>query len=79
LSDLQDCLGAVNDGAVGRQRIRQLTERAGAEGALEINDLQRIQGLVIGWQTHAVHGRVGQFQEVWNAFAETKRFWRARR
>src|SRR5262245_42776966 len=29
LSDLQDCLGAVNDGAVGRQWIRQLCDRAG--------------------------------------------------
>src|SRR5262249_10254833 len=55
LSELQDCLGAVNDGAVGRQWVRQLADRAGAEGALEINDLQRIQGLVIGWQAHAVH------------------------
>jgi triphosphatase len=79
LSDLQDCLGAVNDGAVGRQWIRQLADRAGAEGVLEVNDLHRIQGLVIGWQAHAVHGRVKQFQEVWNAFAETKRFWRIRR
>jgi inorganic triphosphatase YgiF len=79
LSDLQDCLGAVNDGAVGRQWIRQLCERAGREGALEPADLQRVQGLVIGWQAHAVHGKVAQFQDVWTAFAETKRFWRARR
>ena len=79
LSDLQDCLGAVNDGAVGRQWIRQLVERAGAEGALEVSDLHRIQGMVIGWQAHAVHDRVAQFEEVWNAFAETKRFWRSRR
>jgi len=79
LSDLQDRLGAVNDGAVGRQWVRQLVERAGAEGALQIGDLQRIQGLVIGWQAHAVHEKVGQFQGVWSAFAETKRFWRARR
>ena len=50
--------------------IRQLAERAGAEGALEISDLQRIQGLVIGWQAHAVHGKVGQFQRVWAEFAE---------
>lgn len=79
LSELQDCLGAVNDGAVGRQWIRQLVERAGAEGALEANELQRVQGLVIGWQAHAVYGRVAQFQKVWKAFAETKRFWRTRR
>ncbi|MEZ5833254.1 MAG: CHAD domain-containing protein [Dongiaceae bacterium] len=79
LSDLQDCLGAVNDGAVGRQLVRQLVERAGAEGSLELPDLQRIQGLVIGWQAYAVHSKVAQFQQVWSAFAETKRFWRARR
>jgi inorganic triphosphatase YgiF len=79
LSDLQDCLGAVNDGAVGRQLVRQLVERAGAEGAPEPGDLQRIQGMVIGWQAHAVHGKVAQFPEVWAAFADTKRFWRTRR
>jgi hypothetical protein len=79
LSDLQDCLGAVNDGAVGRHLIRQLVERAGMESAMEISDLQRIQGLVIGWQAHAVHGKVGQFQEVWAEFSETKRFWRSHR
>ena len=59
--------------------MRQLAERAGAEGALELGDLQRIQGMVIGWYAHAVHGKVGQFQRVWAEFAETKRFWRARR
>jgi inorganic triphosphatase YgiF len=79
LSDLQDCLGAVNDGAVGRQWIRQLADRAGREGALDLNDLQRIQGLVVGWQLHAAHGKTAHFQQVWTAFAETKKFWRARR
>ncbi|MGH6892131.1 MAG: CHAD domain-containing protein [Dongiaceae bacterium] len=79
LSALQDRLGVVNDGTVGRQLIRQLAERAAAENALEAGDLQRIRGMVMGWQVHAVHGRIAQFQEVWNAFAETKQFWRARR
>jgi inorganic triphosphatase YgiF len=79
LSDLQDCLGAVNDGAVGRQWIRQLLERAGAEAALDAGELQRIHGLVTGWQAHVVHDRVAELQQVWNAFAETKRFWRTRR
>ena len=79
LSDLQDCLGAVNDGAVGRQLVRRLVERAGAECALEPADLQRVQGMIIGWQTHVVHEKIGHFQEVWTAFADTKRFWRAHR
>jgi hypothetical protein len=32
---------------------------------------------VIGWQAHAVHDKVAQFQKTWAEFAETKRFWRA--
>ena len=76
LAELQDCLGAVNDGAVGRQLVRHLVERAAAQGALEMSELQRIQGLIIGWQAHAVHERSRHLQEVWTAFAETKRFWR---
>ena len=76
LSNLQDCLGAVNDGAVGRQLARQLVERAAKEGALEASELQRIQGMIIGWQAHAVHEKVAQCAEAWAAFAETKRFWR---
>lgn len=76
LSDLQDCLGAVNDGAVGRQLVRQLVERAGADGALEPSDLLRIQGMIIGWQAHAVHEGARQLQACWMAFAEAKRFWR---
>jgi triphosphatase len=79
LSDLQDCLGVVNDGAVGRQWVRQLAERAGAERALEPGDLQRVQGLVIGWQARAVHSGVRRFPEAWKAFAESKKFWRSRR
>jgi triphosphatase len=79
LSDLQDCLGAVNDGAVGRQLVRQLADRAGAEGTLELNDLQRVQGMIIGWQARAVHENARQLPAVWTAFAETKRFWRSRR
>lgn len=79
LSDLQDCLGVVNDGAVGRQLIKQLAERTAAEGALEPGELHRVQGLVTGWQAHAVHDGARRFPEVWQAFAETKKFWRARR
>jgi hypothetical protein len=33
----------------------------------------------MGWQARAVHDKVMHFQEVWNAFAETKRFWRTHR
>ncbi len=76
LSDLQDCLGAVNDVAVGRQLVRQLAERAAGQEALERSELQRIQGMIIGWQVHAVHEKVAQCAEAWAAFTEAKRFWR---
>jgi triphosphatase len=79
LSDLQDCLGVVNDASVGQQWLRHLIERAGAQGVFEPGELTRIQGLVTGWQARAVHGRTSHFQNVWSAFAQAKRFWRARR
>jgi inorganic triphosphatase YgiF len=76
LSALQDCLGAVNDGAVGRQLIRGLVERALAEEILDAHAAQRIQGMVLGWQAREIQHRMAQFGTVWKDFAEVKRFWR---
>jgi triphosphatase len=79
LSDVQDCLGAVNDAAVGRQLIRSLTARASAEGALDEAGSQRIQGMMLGWQAKEISLRMAEFGEVWNTFAEAKRFWRTQK
>ena len=76
LSALQDCLGAVNDGAVGRQLIRALVERAAGEGVLDAAAAQRVQGMALGWQAREIHGRMAEFGAMWQAFAEVKRFWR---
>jgi inorganic triphosphatase YgiF len=79
LSALQDCLGAVNDGAVGRQLIRALVERAANDGVLDATASQRIQGMVLGWQAREIQNRMMQFGDMWNAFAEVKRFWRSQK
>jgi len=79
LSALQDCLGAVNDAAVGRQLIRGLSERALAEGALDEASIQRVQGMLLGWQAKEISNRMAQFGEVWKNFAEAKRFWRSQK
>ncbi len=79
LSGLQDCLGAVNDGAVGRQLIRALVERASAEGVLDAVAAQRVQGMVLGWQAHEIQDRLAEFGTVWSSFAEVKRFWRVQK
>lgn len=79
LSDLQDCLGAVNDAAVGRQLIRSLAERALAAGALDEAGSQRIQGMMLGWQAKEIALRMDEFGEVWKNFAEAKRFWRTQK
>lgn len=79
LSGLQDCLGAVNDGAVGRQLIRALVERASAEGVLDAVSAQRVQGMAIGWQAHKIETRLGEFGALWKEFAAAKRFWRAQK
>jgi inorganic triphosphatase YgiF len=76
LSDLQDCLGILNDGIVGRQLARDIAGMASAPGTLEANELQRILGMIEGWQAHAVHDRLGQLERVWTEFARAKKFWR---
>jgi inorganic triphosphatase YgiF len=78
LSKLQDCLGAVNDSVVGRQLVRHVIERTAEKSVLEPGELQRVGGMIIGWQAHAVHDKVAQCAEAWSAFAKTKRFWRTR-
>lgn len=76
LSELQDCLGAVNDAAVGRQLIRALCDRALVDGALDEIAIQRVQGMLLGWQAKEIGNRMAAFDDVWNNFAESKRFWR---
>lgn len=76
LSDLQDCLGVLNDGVVGRQLARDVAGMASAPGVLEANELQRILGMIEGWQVHAVHDCLDQLERVWTEFVEAKKFWR---
>ncbi len=79
LSELQDCLGAVNDAAVGRQLIRALSDRALADGAMDEMAIQRVQGMLLGWQAKEIGNRMAEFGEVWKNFAEAKRFWRTQK
>jgi inorganic triphosphatase YgiF len=79
LSGLQDCLGVVNDAAVGRQLIRSLVERAVAADVLDGVAAQRVQGMVLGWQSREIRDRLVEFGEVWTTFAAAKRFWRAQK
>lgn len=76
LSDIQDCLGVLNDGLVGRQLTAEIAELARAGDLLQAPELQRIRGMIDGWHAHAVHDRIGEFQKVWEEFAAAKRFWR---
>jgi len=72
---VQDCLGVLNDGIVGRRLTREVSGIAAADGSIQTEDLQRIQGMIEGWQAHAVHERLREFERVWNDFAAAKRFW----
>lgn len=76
LSDIQDCLGVLNDGLVGRQLARDVAGTAVAPDVLEASELQRVLGMIEGWQSRAVHDRLGDLERVWTEFAEAKKFWR---
>jgi len=72
---VQDCLGVLNDGIVGRRLTREVSGIAAEDGSIRTDDLQRIQGMIEGWQAHAVHERLRDFDRIWNDFAAAKRFW----
>lgn len=76
LSNLQDCLGAVNDSVVGRQLVQQLIAAPAIASSLDPAELERIRGLILGWQIHAIHQKRTALGKIWKDFAESRRFWK---
>jgi CHAD domain-containing protein len=72
---VQDCLGVLNDGVVGRRLTREISGIAAVDRSIQTDDLQRIVAMIEGWQAHAVHERLRDFERIWNDFAAAKRFW----
>lgn len=59
LRQLQDCLGSLNDAAVGRR----LLSEAGAAG--QAPDEARALGIVVGWQTGRIDADLHHLRRTW--------------
>jgi len=75
LAGVQDCLGAINDGAVGRQRVSEAWERLGGLSRRSTRRA-RAEGAVEGWFAAVEHLELSAFEKAWARFLETRRFWK---
>lgn len=75
LAGVQDCLGAINDGAVGRNRVAEAWDRL---GGLSRRSPQRAraEGAVEGWFAAVEHLELSAFAKAWSRFLDAERFWR---
>lgn len=75
LAAVQDCLGAINDGAVGRARVAEAWEKL---GGLSRRSTQRAraEGAVEGWFAAVEHVEFVSFAAAWRRFLDVERFWR---
>jgi inorganic triphosphatase YgiF len=75
LTAIQDSLGSLNDAFVSRQLLSGLAQRLMVDRGMAAADANLLQGLVLGWQTARIDRDLGGFQDVWQNFADEKRFW----
>lgn len=74
LAAVQDCLGAINDGAVGRARVAEAWEKLGGLSRRSTRRA-RAQGAVEGWFAAVEHVEFSSFAAAWRRFLDVDRFW----
>ena len=62
-----------------RQLLTGLAQRLVVDKGMGAADANMLQGLVLGWQTARIDRDLGGFKDVWQSFAEQKRFWNGAR
>ena len=73
LSEIQDRLGSLNDGAMVKHRLAELEKRGnGIDHAL----LARTSGVITGWNAACVAADLKELPEAWARFAEVRPFWK---
>jgi inorganic triphosphatase YgiF len=72
LSDLQDCLGALNDGDVARRLVGRI------EATREIDPIEftRAAGIVAGWNSARQEAELARLPRAWRRFKELRPFWK---
>jgi CHAD domain-containing protein len=73
LTDVQDCLGTLNDGAVARQIVSDLeAQRDGVEPSV----FARGAGIVLGWNACRIAADLKQLPAAWERFTDARIFWK---
>jgi inorganic triphosphatase YgiF len=73
MSEVQDRLGSLNDGAMVRHRLAELEKRGdGVDPAL----FTRASGVITGWNAACVASDLKRLPEAWNRFADERPFWK---
>lgn len=73
LTEIQDRLGTLNDGAVARQIVKWLGRNA---KETDQATFARGSGLVLGWNASRTAADLKQLPKVWGKFSATKPFWK---
>ncbi len=73
LSEIQDRLGSLNDGAMVKHRLAELEKRGnGVDAAL----LAHTSGVITGWSAACVAADLKRLPEAWARFSEVRPFWK---
>lgn len=79
LTGLQDCLGAINDAAVGRgllDALRSAMQSGKGKGTLKaVGARERAIGLVHGWQAQRITRDLKRFEKTWRRVKKTTEPW----
>lgn len=76
LSDIQDCLGVLNDAFVGQRLLPSLLDDLRAEGTLDNAQIELVRGIVLGWQASRIDGNLQQFHRIWKSFLKADHYWK---
>lgn len=81
LTELQDCLGAINDAVVGRGLLDQLRLRLSAgvkaRRLVAVAEREHAIGLVTGWQAQRIARDLVDFDKVWRRTKRAITKWKA--
>jgi inorganic triphosphatase YgiF len=78
VATLQDRLGALNDGVVGRGMLAELLGRLASAGGPAGDSSDRVTGLVLGWHAGRIDMSLAGFQADWERFLALDTFWTRR-
>ncbi len=73
LSEIQDRLGSLNDGAMVKHRLAELEKRG---NGVDPAQFTRAAGVITGWNAACVAADLKRLPDAWARFAEVKPFWK---